>query len=93
VWAVAFSLDGWILATVGAKGRAYLWDVATGGRTATVSGLFTGEPAGSVAFSWGGTILAVPDRSDGASGGGGLDSVVFSPDGHSPGARAPCHPA
>ena len=81
VRAVAFSPDGRTLATVGTGGRTYLWDVATGRRTATLSGPSAGGPAGSAAFSWDGTILAVPGRSDGARGGGGLDSVATGPDG------------
>jgi hypothetical protein len=41
--AVAFSPDGRTLATVGWRdGRTYLWDVATGRLTATLSNPFTG---------------------------------------------------
>jgi WD40 repeat protein len=63
VRAVAFSPDGRTLATAGAGGRTYLWDVGTGRLIATLSGPFTGASGASVAFSPDGTMLAVVDGS------------------------------
>jgi WD40 repeat protein len=64
--AVVFSPDGRTLATVGwGNGRTYLWDVATGRRTATLSDPSTGGGGASVAFSPDGTILAAVEGING----------------------------
>ena len=60
VFSVAFSPDGKTLATGtsrGPRGRTYLWDVATGRRTATLTHPGS-DSAGSVAFSPDGKTLA-----------------------------------
>ena len=65
--AVAFSPGGAMLATGDINGHAYLWDTATGQRTATLAN-FTSRQAAripsadSVAFSPGGGMLAVGDN-------------------------------
>ena len=95
IWAVAFSPDGRTLAADGINSRTYLWDVATGQRTATLSDPTTGGRAAAVAFSPDGT-LAVIDGSDGADlwdatthrlitaltkADDSADAMAFSPDG------------
>jgi WD40 repeat protein len=62
VRAVAFSPDGRTLATAGAGGRTYLWDVRTGLVIAT-SGNPDGGAVTGVAFSADGRALAVGDNS------------------------------
>src|SRR5215470_10332740 len=65
--AVTFSPNGAMVATGDIDGHAYLWDTATGRRTATLAN-FAGRPAtripsaDSVAFSPGGGMLAVGDN-------------------------------
>jgi hypothetical protein len=65
--AVAFSPNGAMVATGDVNGQAYLWDTATGERTATLAN-FASRPtaripsADSVAFSPGGGMLAVGDN-------------------------------
>ncbi|MGA8461877.1 MAG: hypothetical protein WB800_41250, partial [Streptosporangiaceae bacterium] len=60
VSSVAFSPDGKIVATADLNGGAYLWDVATGQRIATLSGPSPDSNVGmsSVAFSPDGKIVA-----------------------------------
>jgi hypothetical protein len=64
--AVTFSSDGATVATGNSNGHAYLWDTATGQRTATLAN-FASQPGtpipsvGSVGFSPGGEALAVGD--------------------------------
>jgi eukaryotic-like serine/threonine-protein kinase len=64
VQVVAFSPNGRTLATVGANGYTYLWDVATGRLTATLSDPVTGPSpmsATSATFGPDGTTLAIVD--------------------------------
>ncbi len=94
VAALAFSPDSRTLATAGADGRTYLWNVATGRLIATQT---SPDFADGVAFSPHGRTMALAEA-DGvvvardaaaggpigtltAPGGGGTDSVAFSPDG------------
>jgi hypothetical protein len=65
--AVAFSPNGAMVATGDINGHAYLWDTATGQRTATLGNFASGSAtripsADSVAFSPGGGMLAVGDN-------------------------------
>ena len=57
VSSVAFSPDGKIVATADLNGGAYLWDVATGQRIATLAGP-SGLGVYGVAFSPDGKIVA-----------------------------------
>jgi WD40 repeat protein len=93
VAALAFSPDGRTLVTAGADGHTYLWDVATGRLIATET---SPDFMDGVAFSLHGPTMALAEA-DGvivlrgatsgpigtltAPGGGGTDSVAFSPDG------------
>jgi len=90
---VAFSLDGFLLATAGEDGTARLWEVADGTQVGTTSVLR--GPVTAVAFSPGGTLLATAGQNtqlwDAATGALvrtltdrsylGEWSVAFSPDG------------
>ena len=65
--AVAFSPNGAMVATGDINGHAYLWDTATGQRTATLANFGSRRAAripsaDSVAFSPGGRMLAVGDN-------------------------------
>ena len=65
VYAVAFSPDGWLLATASDDGTTRLWDPATGEHRRTLTG--HGGPVSAVAFSPDGRLLA---------SGGGYDKAV-----------------
>jgi WD40 repeat protein len=64
VSSVAFSPDGKILATADLNGGAYLWDVATGHRIATLSGPSpdSNVETSSVVFSPNGKIVAAANQ-------------------------------
>jgi serine/threonine protein kinase len=92
---IMFSPDGRLLAA-GSSGHAYLWDMATGQRSVTLS--VPGGGAGIEAFSPDGKLLANADNVVNsvslrnvatmkriatltAPGSGGIDGLAFSPDG------------
>jgi WD40 repeat protein len=62
VSSVAFSRNGKLLATGDQNGNAYLWDVATGSRIATLPTPGPNSSVSSVAFSPNGKILATANQ-------------------------------
>jgi WD40 repeat protein len=62
VSSVAFSRNGKILATGDQNGNAYLWDVATGSRLATLPTTGPNSSVSSVVFSPNGKILATANQ-------------------------------